>query len=88
MVMVIATAIVMGNGYRIWIYDLLKCVCDYMRQRQSPCLLHESRVAEKSVKGAPNLQDLRSLTILIYIIYLYTILLRFRPPGLKSIYLL
>jgi hypothetical protein len=46
------------------------------------------RVAEKSVKRAPNLQDLLCLTVFIYIIYLPTILLRFRLPGLKSIYLL
>jgi hypothetical protein len=45
-------------------------------------------LAKKSIKGALNLQDLQSLTIFIYIIYLYTILLRFRPPELKSIYLL
>ena len=35
--------------------------------------LHESRVAEKSVKGALNLQDLWYLTIFICIIYLHTI---------------
>jgi hypothetical protein len=46
------------------------------------------RVAEKSVNRAPNLQDLLCLTVFIYIIYLPTILLRFRLPGLKSIYLL
>jgi hypothetical protein len=56
-------------------------------QRQSPRHMSQE-LAEKSVKGALNLQDLRSLTIFIYIIYLYTILLRFRPPELKSIYLL
>jgi hypothetical protein len=50
--------------------------------------LHKSRVAEKSVKRAPNLQDLLCLTVFIYIIYLLTILLRFRLPGLKYIYLL
>jgi hypothetical protein len=33
--------------------------------------LYKSRVAEKSVKGALNLQDLQCLTIFIYIIYLY-----------------
>jgi hypothetical protein len=46
------------------------------------------RVAKKSVKRAPNLQDLLCLTVFICIIYLPTILLRFRLPGLKSIYLL
>jgi hypothetical protein len=46
------------------------------------------RVAKKSVKGAPNLQDLLCLTIFIYIIYLHAILLQFRLLGLKSIYLL
>jgi hypothetical protein len=46
------------------------------------------RVAEKSVKGGLNLQDLLCLTIFIYIIYLPIILLQFRLPGLKSIYLL
>jgi hypothetical protein len=46
------------------------------------------RMAEKSVKRGLNLQDLLYLTIFIYIIYLLTILLRFRLPGLKSIYLL
>jgi NADPH:quinone reductase-like Zn-dependent oxidoreductase len=45
-------------------------------------------VAKKSVKRALNLQDLLCLTVFIYIIYLLTILLRFRLPGLKSIYLL
>jgi hypothetical protein len=49
---------------------------------------HHIRVAEKSVKGGLNLQDLLCLTIFIYIIYLLTILLRFRLLGLKSIYLL
>jgi hypothetical protein len=51
-------------------------------------LLYKSRVAKKSVKRAPNLQDLLCLIVFIYIIYLLTILLRFRLPGLKSIYLL
>ena len=46
------------------------------------------RVAEKSVKGALNLQDLLYLIIFIYIIYLQMILLWFRPLGLKYIYLL
>jgi hypothetical protein len=50
--------------------------------------LYELRVAKKSAKRAPNLQDLLCLTVFIYIIYLLTILLRFRLPGLKSIYLL
>jgi hypothetical protein len=46
------------------------------------------KVAEKLVKGGLNLQDLLYLTIFIYIIYLLTILLRFKLPRLKSIYLL
>ena len=46
------------------------------------------RVAEKSVKGALNLQDLLYLVIFICIIYLQMILLWFRPLGLKYIYLL
>jgi hypothetical protein len=31
--MVIAEAIVIGNECRIWIYDLLKYICDYMQAR-------------------------------------------------------
>jgi hypothetical protein len=65
-------------------------VCDYIRvcfAKAKPSL-HKSRVAEKSVKRAPNLQDLLCLTVFIYIIYLPTILLRFRLLRLKSIYLL
>jgi hypothetical protein len=46
------------------------------------------RVAEKSVKGALNLQDLLCLTNFIYIIYLHTILVQLRLLELKSIYLL
>jgi hypothetical protein len=46
------------------------------------------RVTKKSVKRALNLQDLLCLTVFIYIIYLLAILLRYRLPGLKSIYLL
>jgi hypothetical protein len=56
-------------------------------QRQSPRHMSQE-LAKKSVKGVLNLQDLQSLTIFIYIIYLYMILLQFRPPELKSIYLL
>jgi len=62
-------------------------IYEYVYTKAKPSL-YELRVAKKLVKGALNLQDLRSLIIFIYIIYLYTILLWFRPPGLKSIYLL
>jgi hypothetical protein len=62
-------------------------VCESVCVKAKPSL-HKSRVAEKSVNRAPNLQDLLCLTVFIYIIYLPTILLRFRLPGLKYIYLL
>jgi hypothetical protein len=62
-------------------------ICESICTKAKPSL-HESRVAEKSVKRALNLQDLLCLTVFIYIIYLLTILLRFRLLGLKSIYLL
>jgi hypothetical protein len=39
MAMVIATTTVIGNEYRIWIFDLLKCVCDYMRARLCKALV-------------------------------------------------
>ena len=55
---------------------------------QEKALVTWVRVAEKSVKRALNLYNLRYLIIFIYIIYLYMILVRFRLLKLKSIYLL
>jgi hypothetical protein len=85
---VTVTATVIGNGHRIWNYDLLKCVCVRLYANTSVQSPRHMRVAKKSVKGGLNLQDLLCLTIYIRIIYLQTILLRFRLLGLKSIYLL
>ena len=69
-------------------YNLLKCMCDYMRARLREALVTWVKVAKKSVKEALNLQDLLRLIIFICIIYLHAILVRCRLLGLKSIYLL
>jgi len=88
MVVMVAIVTVTGNEYIIWIYDLLKCVYDYIWVCLCKGKALVTWVAEKSVKRALNLWDLLRLTIFIYIIYLHTILVRFRLSELKSIYLL
>jgi hypothetical protein len=71
-----------------WFIFDYRSVCMQLYASTSVQCPRHIRVAEKLVKGGLNLQDLLCLTIFICKIYLLTILLRFRLPGLKSIYLL